>query len=52
MVNDLRPVQEVIEAWYRTSLFIREPGFLKTLGDEDAEEPVARDERRRLLGLA
>ena len=50
--NDLRPVQEVIESWYRTSLFIREPGFLKALGDEGAEEPISREERRRLLGLA
>ena len=50
--NDLRPVQEVIESWYRTSLFIKEPGFLKSLGDDADEESIARDERKRLLGLA
>lgn len=50
--NDLRPVQDVIEAWYRTSLFIRDPGFLKALEDEEAEEPISRQERRGLLGLA
>lgn len=50
--NDLRPIQDVIEAWYRTSLFIRDPGFLKAVAEDDDEELISREERRRLLGLA
>ncbi|HEX9774738.1 MAG TPA: DUF6247 family protein [Actinomycetota bacterium] len=50
--NDLRQVQEVIEGWYRTALFVREPGFLKSLCEGGDEESIGHDERRRLLGLA
>lgn len=51
--NDLRPVQETIDSWFRTSLLMRDPGFLKALArEEEDEEPIAREERRKLLGLA
>ncbi len=28
--NDLRPVQEVLEAWYRTLIVLKDPGFARS----------------------
>lgn len=34
--GDLRPLQDVIEAWYRSLRFIRDPGFLKAAAAQEA----------------
>jgi hypothetical protein len=54
-LGDLRPVQNVIEAWYRSLLFARDPDFPSALeAARDAEPGHARiysaEELREALG--
>jgi hypothetical protein len=52
--NDLRPLQRVIHSYYRTSLFIRDAGFVQAmLTSKDDDTMIdSREKRRELLKLA
>lgn len=51
--NDLRPVQEVIDAWFRTWLFVADPGFTRALASLDYDEAdISREEQREILRLS
>jgi hypothetical protein len=54
--NDLRPIQEVLEAWYRTLVLIKDPAFSKKVQwalDNPPKREAGRDAKdfRREIGL-
>jgi len=50
--NDLRPVQEVIEAWYRSLLFVQAPGHEEAMNAApDEGKGLTHDEVKARLGI-
>lgn len=43
--NDLRPVQDIMISWYRTSLFIADPGFLPAVAAAEQDQEIIDDEK-------